>query len=68
MAAARALINVPDMDAKSIAEKAMKIAADTCIYTNHQFTWETLKIDEIKQEDARKEQQLLAQSVSEKKQ
>ncbi|GBG59064.1 hypothetical protein CBR_g24408 [Chara braunii] len=42
LAAARALIDVVDMDAESIARKAMKIAADTCIYTNHNFTIETI--------------------------
>lgn len=43
IAAARALIDIPNMDAEAIAQKAMKIAADSCIYTNHNFTIE--KID-----------------------
>ncbi len=34
-AAARALAENTDMDAKTIAEKAMNIAADICVYTNH---------------------------------
>ncbi len=38
LAAARALIDVPGMDALSIARKAMNIAADACIYTNTNFT------------------------------
>jgi ATP-dependent HslUV protease subunit HslV len=38
LAAARALIDVPGMDALAIAKKAMKIAADACIYTNENFT------------------------------
>lgn len=38
LAAARALIDVPGMDAKTIAQKAMSIAADACIYTNTNFT------------------------------
>ena len=38
LAAARALIDIPGMDARQIAEKAMHIAADACIYTNHAFT------------------------------
>ncbi|EFJ04914.1 hypothetical protein SELMODRAFT_431977 [Selaginella moellendorffii] len=42
-AAARALMDLPDMDAEKIARKAMKIAADCCIYTNHNFTLETIK-------------------------
>ncbi|KAL3680878.1 hypothetical protein R1sor_023834 [Riccia sorocarpa] len=41
-AAARALIDIPGMDAETIARKAMKIAADCCIYTNHNFTIERL--------------------------
>ena len=35
MAAARALIDVDGIGAEAIAQKSMKIAADTCIYTNH---------------------------------
>jgi hypothetical protein len=38
LAAARALIDVPGMDALAIAKKAMKIAADACICTNENFT------------------------------
>jgi ATP-dependent HslUV protease, peptidase subunit HslV len=41
-AAARALVENTDLDAKSIALRSMKIAADTCIYTNHNFTIEEL--------------------------
>jgi ATP-dependent HslUV protease subunit HslV len=42
-AAARALVENTDMDAQSITEKALGIAADICIYTNHQFTIESLE-------------------------
>jgi len=42
LAAARALIDRPDMDAETIARKAMKIAADICIYTNNQLVVESL--------------------------
>jgi len=42
LAAARALIDQPDLDAEQIARKAMKIAADICIYTNEKITIETL--------------------------
>ena len=34
LAAARALIDVDGLDAEAIARKAMKIAADICVYTN----------------------------------
>ncbi|PIR37747.1 MAG: HslU--HslV peptidase proteolytic subunit [Alphaproteobacteria bacterium CG11_big_fil_rev_8_21_14_0_20_39_49] len=43
MAAARALVDIKDMDAEKIAKKAMKIAGDICIYTNHNVTIESLK-------------------------
>ena len=32
---ARALADIEGMDAETIARKAMKIAADICVYTNH---------------------------------
>lgn len=38
LAAARALIDVDGMDALSIAQKAMSIAAEACIYTNTNFS------------------------------
>jgi ATP-dependent HslUV protease, peptidase subunit HslV len=36
LAAARALIEETELDAKTIAKKSMDIAADICVYTNHQ--------------------------------
>ncbi len=42
LAAARALIDQPGLDAEAIARKAMAIAADICIYTNDNVTLETL--------------------------
>ena len=42
LAAARALIDRDDLDAEAIARKAMKIAADICIYTNTSVTVEKL--------------------------
>ena len=42
LAAARALIDRPDMDAEAIARKAMSIAADICVYTNHNVVLESL--------------------------
>lgn len=44
-AAARALVENTDLSAREIAEKAMAIAADTCIYTNHHITVEVLDHD-----------------------
>lgn len=40
--AARALVENTDMDARSIVEKSLGIAAGICIYTNNNFTIETL--------------------------
>lgn len=42
LAAARALIDRDDLDAEAIAQKAMAIAADICIYTNTSVTIETI--------------------------
>ena len=42
LAAARALIDREDMEAEAIARKAMKIAADICIYTNNELVVEAL--------------------------
>ncbi len=42
LSAARALIDQPDMDAEAIARKAMKIAADICVYTNNNLVVEKL--------------------------
>jgi ATP-dependent HslUV protease, peptidase subunit HslV len=42
LAAARALIGVEGLEARTIAERAMKIAADICVYTNDKIVIETL--------------------------
>jgi ATP-dependent HslUV protease, peptidase subunit HslV len=42
-AAARALIDNTDFNPRDIVEKSLAIAADLCIYTNHQRTIETLE-------------------------
>jgi ATP-dependent HslUV protease, peptidase subunit HslV len=42
-AAAKALINYTDHDARMIVEAAMRIAADLCIFTNDHFTIETVQ-------------------------
>ncbi|MFT5033550.1 MAG: ATP-dependent HslUV protease subunit HslV [Bermanella sp.] len=45
--AARALLDNTDMSARDIAEKGLEIAADICIYTNHNRTIETLDYEQI---------------------
>ena len=42
LAAARALAANTDMDAKSIAHAALKIASEICVYTNDHITVETV--------------------------
>ncbi|MEN9461403.1 MAG: hypothetical protein RIS84_1423 [Pseudomonadota bacterium] len=43
LAAARALLESTELPANAIVEKALHIAADICIYTNHHLTLETLE-------------------------
>jgi ATP-dependent HslUV protease subunit HslV len=43
-AAARALLENTDLDARAITEAALNIAADICIYTNRQLTLEVLSV------------------------
>jgi ATP-dependent HslUV protease subunit HslV len=40
LAAARAYMDTPALTAREIAEKSLRIAADICIYTNHQISIE----------------------------
>lgn len=42
LAAARALIDRPDMDAEAIAKRSLEIAADICVYTNRNIIIEKL--------------------------
>ena len=43
-AAARALLQETDLDARTIVGKSLQIAADICIYTNRELTIEELEI------------------------
>jgi ATP-dependent HslUV protease subunit HslV len=45
LAAARALANHTDLDAREIAQTAMEITANLCIYTNNEFVFEELKAE-----------------------
>ena len=42
LAAARVLIKHTQLDARAIAEEAMRVAAGICVYTNDQLTFEEL--------------------------
>jgi ATP-dependent HslUV protease subunit HslV len=44
LSAARALMENTDMDAESIARKALSIAADICVYTNRNVTLEAIDL------------------------
>jgi len=44
-AAARALLENTELDARSIVERALGIAADICVYTNRNLTIEVLESD-----------------------
>lgn len=43
--AALGLVRHSDLDARAIGEEAMKIAAEVCIYTNDNFTVETIDLE-----------------------
>ena len=44
--AARALVQNTELSAREVVEKSLSIAADICVYTNHNFTIETIKTEE----------------------
>jgi len=43
LSAARALVANTDLDARQIVEQSLKIAGDICVFTNQNFTIETLE-------------------------
>lgn len=43
--AAKALLDNTELEARDIVEKSLTIAGDVCVYTNHNFTIETLSFD-----------------------
>ena len=43
VAAAKALLGATDLNAREVVEKALHIAADICVYTNHDICVETIK-------------------------
>lgn len=44
LAAARALLDIDGLEAEQIARKAMAIAADMCVYTNHALVLEKIEL------------------------
>ena len=47
LAAARALINRPEVDAEEIVRESMKIASDLCVYTNHNYIVEVSQCNDF---------------------
>lgn len=47
LSAARALIDIKNMDAEAIVRKSLKIAGEICVYTNSNLTIETLKSSQV---------------------
>jgi ATP-dependent HslUV protease, peptidase subunit HslV len=45
LSAALAMIDIDNLDAEQIAKRAMKIAGDMCVYTNHNLTMEIIEND-----------------------
>lgn len=46
LAAARALTESTELGAEDVARKALKIAGDICVYTNHHVTLESIKTND----------------------
>lgn len=53
MAAARALMEEPNLSAEDVAKRAMRIASDMCIYTNDNFTMESMAVVEKDEDEKR---------------
>jgi ATP-dependent HslUV protease subunit HslV len=51
-AAARALIDIPELSAEDVARKAMNIASDMCVYTNKEFMVEVMDTKDGQEEEA----------------
>lgn len=64
LAAARALIDIPGFTAEQIAQKAMKIASDVCIYTNSNFVMEEIQSSRLNKSSTTKDEGLLSSPES----
>ena len=49
-------MEISDLSAEEVATKAMTIAADMCVYTNHNFRTEVLDSIEETEDDSNKEE------------
>jgi ATP-dependent HslUV protease subunit HslV len=46
LAAARALMDIPELSAEDVAKKAMRVASDMCVYTNDNYRVEVIKTND----------------------
>jgi ATP-dependent HslUV protease subunit HslV len=53
-AAARALVDIPELSAEEVARKAMTIAANMCVYTNTNFRTEVIDAKEEEEKEETK--------------
>jgi len=67
IAAARALLDVPGLTALEIAKKAMTIAAEMCVFTNENFTIETLDLTSAFDKDKGSNQKPEAKNITTEK-
>ena len=51
IAAARALVDIPDLSAEEVARKSMEIAASMCVYTNTEFRSEIIDAKEEEEKE-----------------
>ena len=51
IAAARALMTVPDVSAEEVCQRSMDIASDMCVYTNKSFMLEVMDDDKKADDD-----------------
>mmetsp|Transcript_13523 Transcript_13523/g.25942 ORF Transcript_13523/g.25942 Transcript_13523/m.25942 type:complete len:176 (-) Transcript_13523:104-631(-) len=51
VAAARALVDIPDLSAEEVARKSMEIAANMCVYTNTNFRVEVIDAKDPKKKN-----------------
>ena len=55
-AAARALMDIPDLSAEDVAKKAMRVASDMCVYTNDNYRVEVIKTNDDDTSTKKKEE------------
>ena len=46
IAAARALMDIPELSAEDVARKAMRVASDMCVYTNDNYRVEVIQTND----------------------